>query len=137
MTQENQNISLIQYYFDSFKQGDIEKVLNTFHDNCLIISVRNEERKKTQLHGTYRTKKNAKQFLQNIANHFNPLEFNIEEIVASKQIVFANGKFKHYVKNTGKIFISDWVQRCIIEDGKIKEYRFYEDSAAFVEASKI
>ena len=49
----------------------------------------------------------------------------------------SNGTFSHEVKTTGKLFNSSWVQLCIIENNKIKEYRFYEDSAAFVAASTV
>ncbi|WP_299159306.1 nuclear transport factor 2 family protein [uncultured Tenacibaculum sp.] len=137
MKNTKQSITVVQEYFEAFQQGNMEKVLNIFHEDCLIISVRKEDRRKDQLHGTYKTKENAKQFLQNIVNQFDTIEFIVEEIIADKQVVFANGKFKHQIKTTSKMFISDWVQRCIIEDSKIKEYQFYEDSAAFVEASQL
>lgn len=137
MTATKQNIAVIQDYFTAFQQGNMKKVLNTFHEDCLIVSVRNKDREKEQLHGTYRTKEQAKQFLQNISNLFNTEEFIVEKIIGDGNVVFANGTFVHKLKSTKKMFVSDWVQRCIIEDDKIKEYRFYEDSAAFVEASKI
>jgi uncharacterized protein len=133
----NQSIAVVQNYFNAFQQGNMDHVLNAFHKDCVIVSVRDEERSREQLHGTYRTKEQAKLFLQNIVNHFDPKDFVVEKVIGDGNIVFANGWFTHKVKATGKMFISDWVQRCIIEDDKIIEYRFYEDSAAFVEASKI
>ncbi|RKE98134.1 nuclear transport factor 2 family protein [Ichthyenterobacterium magnum] len=135
MENTKQNITIVQDYFKAFQQGNINQVLDAFHNDCLIVSVRDESRKKNQLHGTYRTKESAKQFLQNIVDHFNTEEFIVDKIIAENNVVFANGKFRHKVKATGKLFISDWVQRSIIENNKIKEYRFYEDSAAFVKAS--
>ena len=131
----NQSISVFQNYFNAFQQGNMDDVLNAFHKDCLIVSVRDKERSREQLHGTYRTKEQAKQFLQKIVNHSDPKDFVVEKVMGDGNIVFANGWCTHKVKATGKMFISDWVQRCIIENNKIKEYRFYEDSAAFVKAS--
>lgn len=90
------------------------------------------------MHGIYRTKDEAKQFLNNITSLFNTKDFTVEHILsAGDNLVITNGTFSHEVKATGKLFNSTGVQRCIIEDEKIKEYRFYEDSAAFVTASKL
>ena len=89
------------------------------------------------MHGIYRTRKEAKQFVKNIHNLFNTKDFSIDRIIpVDDNLVISNGTFSHEVKATGKIFKSTWVQYCTIVDEKIKEYRFYEDSAAFVEALK-
>lgn len=137
MENTQNNIKVVQNYFDAFQNGNTDEVLNSFHENCLIVSVKDQEREKEQLHGTYRSKEEAAQFIANIINLFNPKEFTVERMVANGNVVFANGKFAHIVKATGKLFVSDWVQISIIEDHKIREYRFYEDSAAFVAASTV
>ncbi|MFT4850531.1 MAG: ketosteroid isomerase-like protein [Sediminicola sp.] len=130
------NIEVVQDYFNAFQNGDMEHVLNAFHPDCYIVSVKEEERPKEQLHGIYRTKEEAKQFLNNITSLFNTKEFTVNQIAsAGDNLVMSNGAFSHEVKTTGKLFNSSWVQLCIIENEKIKEYRFYEDSAAFVAAS--
>lgn len=69
---------------------------------------------------------------------FNTKNFTVEHISsAGDNLVIANGTFLHEVKATGKLFNSIWVQLCIIENEKIKNYQFYEDSAAFVTASAL
>ncbi len=137
MTQmKKSNIEVVQAYFNAFQNGDMEHVLNAFHPDCYIVSVKEEERPIEQLHGIYRTKEEAKQFLNNITSLFNTKDFTVNHIAsAGDNLVMANGTFSHEVKTTGKLFNSSWVQLCIIENEKIKEYRFYEDSAAFVAAS--
>lgn len=137
MKKSNQSIKVVEDYFKAFQQGKSNQVLELFHDDCLIVSVKDENRPKKQLHGTYRTKLEAQQFIANIMALFNTQKFDVERIVAQDNIVFANGSFVHEVKATGKMFASDWVQLSVIADGKIKEYRFYEDSAAFVDASMV
>ena len=130
------NKSVVEGYFKAFGQGDMDKVLEIFHPECLIVSVKEGVRAEGQLHGSYHTRSQAKNFLANISNLFETRSFEVESIMEGENnVVYANGTFTHEVKATGKLFYSTWVQRCIIKDGMIKEYRFYEDSAAYEKAA--
>ena len=132
------NKAVVEQYFKAFQKGDLEAVLNTFHPDCYIVSVKEEERPTEQLHGVYRTREEAKQFLKNIVRLFETKDFSVDSILeADGNVVVSKGRFSHLVKSSGKLFNSNWVQWCMIEDGMIKEYRFYEDSAALLEASHI
>ncbi|WP_020528876.1 nuclear transport factor 2 family protein [Flexithrix dorotheae] len=134
---DNNNSEVIKSYFRAFQEGDVASILDSFHPDCYIVSVKEEERPKNQLHGIYRTKDEAKQFLTNISNLFNTKSFYVEQVSSyGENMVVANGTFSHEVKSTGKLFNSAWVQLCKIKDEKIVEYRFYEDSAALITASK-
>ncbi|GAB4252938.1 MAG: hypothetical protein Tsb0034_31400 [Ekhidna sp.] len=130
------NKSVVEGYFDAFSKGDMDRVLEIFHPECHIVSVKEGDRASGQLHGSYHTRSEAQDFLANIANLFETRSFEVESIMHGEDnVVYANGSFAHLVKATGKLFYSTWVQRCIIEDGMIKEYRFYEDSAAYEKAA--
>ncbi len=67
---------------------------------------------------------------------FDTQAFHVDRVIGAGDVAFASGSFVHLVRATGKAFRSDWALRCLIEDGKIREYRFFEDSAAYVEASR-
>ena len=128
--------SVVEAYFDAFSKADMDRVLEIFHPDCLIVSVKEGERAPGQLHGSYQGREEARQFLANIASLFITKSFQIDAIMEGHDhVVYANGDFTHEVKATGKLFYSTWVQRCIIEEGMIKEYRFYEDSAAYERAA--
>ncbi|KAA1245430.1 NAD(P)H-dependent oxidoreductase [Aquimarina sp. RZ0] len=132
------NAEVVQSYFDAFQKGDLDGVLDVFHPDCYIVSVKEEERLKEQLHGIYRTRKEARQFLRNIVSLFETKEFIVDTVLeAGDNLVVAKGTFSHLVRSSGKLFNSNWVQLCVVEDEMIKEYRFYEDSAALIEASNI
>ena len=138
MNNSKNSINVVNSYFNAFGEGDIETIINTFHEDSLIVSVKDIFRlKKAHLHGTYNGSAEARQFIANIGSLFNTKDFTVKRIVAEGNVVFANGSFTHEVKRTGKLFESDWTQMCIIEGNKIKEYRFYEDSAAYVEADTL
>jgi len=126
------NKQVVASYFEAFGRGDMEAVRQHFHPNCKIVSVRDGSRKSGQLHGTYHGTDEAKTFLGNISRLFDTQSFEVLSLMeAEDNVVYAHGSFAHTVKATGKVFNSDWVQRCVISDDKIIEYRFYEDSAAY------
>lgn len=130
------NKSVIENYFKAFSTGDLAAVLRIFHPECLIVSVHEGSRMHGQLHGAYRSRTQAKEFLENIANLFETQRFEVASVMeGDNNVVYANGTFLHKVKATGKPFYSSWVQRSVIKDGMIKEYRFYEDSAAYEKAA--
>ena len=129
---KHSNKTIVAGYFEAFGRGDMEAVRGHFHPNCKIVSVRDASRKEGQLHGSYAGLEEAKTFLGNIANLFDTESFEVKSLMeAEDNVVYAHGSFAHKVKATGKLFYSEWVQRCVIAEGKIKEYRFYEDSAAY------
>ena len=129
---KNEKKKVVESYFKAFGNGDMESVLNHFHPDCFIVSVKDDLRDEGQLHGSYRGKNEASVFLSNIARLFETKSFDVDLVSETEgDVVYANGSFAHEVKATGKMFYSDWVQRCVIQDGLIKEYRFYEDSAAY------
>ena len=77
----------------------------------------------------------VKEFISNLGNSFDTKAFSVDHIVGEGNVAFASGKFTHQVKSTGKPYASDWSLMCVIQDGKILEYHFYEDSASFVLAN--
>lgn len=132
------NKEVVESYFNAFTSGNLDQVLQIFHPACYIVSVKEEDRKDGQLHGIYRTRNEAKQFLNNIVDLFETKSFVVDTIVESEgDLVISKGTFSHLVKSSGKLFDSNWVQLCIVENEMIKEYRFYEDSAALIDASSI
>lgn len=127
---------VVQDFFNAFSNGDFSGVMNSFHDSCTVVAVRDSQRTGTQIYGTYKGKEGAKTFLTNLGNAFDTKAFSVDHIIGDDQISFANGSFTHVVKSTGKPFRSDWALMCVIKDGKILEYRFFEDSEKYSEASK-
>jgi len=129
---EQTNTQVVTRYFEAFETGNTAAVVELFHPDCTIISVRDAKRSGKELHGTYRTRGEAQDFISNINRLFTTKSFKVLDIAdAGNNVVYAHGSFIHIVNATGKYFKSDWVQRCVIEEGTIKEYRFYEDSAAY------
>jgi uncharacterized protein len=135
-TSMSKSASVVQEFFTAFGNGNFEALMNTFHPDCLIISVRKGERQGQQVQGTYQGKEEAKVFMSNLGAAFDTQAFAVDHLIGEGDVAFASGSFTHKLKSTGKLFSSDWALKCIIRDGKIAEYHFYEDSAAFEAANK-
>lgn len=136
METTKQNKEVVQGFFNAFGQGDFNGILNAFHEQCKIVAVRDAERKGDQIYGTYHGKDGVKAFLSNLGNAFDTKAFSVDHLIGEGNLVFANGKFTHVVKASGKTFSSAWTLMCIMKDGKILEYHFYEDSDKFTEANR-
>ncbi len=131
-----QSKEVVQGFFNAFGKGDFNGIINSFHDSCTITAVREANRNGSQIYGTYLGKEGVKTFISNLGNVFDTKAFSIDNIIGEGNVAFANGKFTHIVKSSGKSFSSDWALMCVIKDDKILEYHFYEDSEKFSEANK-
>lgn len=133
---EKQSKEIVQGFFNAFGKGDLNGILHCFHDSCTIIGIRDAKRKEKQIYGTYHGTSGVKDFIANLGNSFDTKAFSVNSLISEGNIVFANGKFTHIVKSTGKTFSSDWALMCVIKEDKIFEYHFYEDSEMFSIANK-
>ncbi len=126
----------VQQFFEAFGKGDFNGILNSFNDQCKIIAVRDKQRVKGELYGTYYGQEGLKEFLKNLSENFNTREFSVNNIIGKDEIVFADGSFTHELRTTGKLYHSNWSLKCKVKEGKVMEYHFYEDSMGFLEASR-
>lgn len=133
---KKQSSQVVRGFFNAFGNGDFNGVINSFHDSCTIVGIRDAERSGSQVYGTYNGKEGAKTFLTNLGNTFDTKAFTVDHIVGDGDVAFASGKFTHVVRATGKTFSSDWALMCVVKDDKIFSYHFYEDSEKFSEANQ-
>jgi ketosteroid isomerase-like protein len=125
---------VLKEFFAAFGRGDGDGVVNTFHPHTTITAVRSGERSGNH-YGSYSGKDGAKTFLATLGKEFDTKQFNVSHIVGEGNVAFASGNFVHKLKSTGKLFSSDWALYIVVQDGKILEYHFFEDSAAFLAAN--
>lgn len=95
---------MVRAFFQAFGQGKRDEVVALFDANASIYSVRSGEPEEGRPYGTYRGQGGAQAFLEALGTLFDTKDF---------------------------VFRSEWALRCVIHQGKITEYRFYEDSEAF------
>jgi uncharacterized protein len=129
------SVDVVKGFFAAFGKGDGEGVVNSFHEKASIVAVRKGERKGNH-YGTYSGREGARAFITVLGKSFDTQAFSVDHVIGEGNVAFASGTFTHKLRSTGKLFTSDWALKCIIQDGKILEYHFYEDSEAFRDAGK-
>ena len=128
---DQQVIKPVERFFTAFGQGDLDSLLETLHED-IIIEV--EGPASLPVYRTYRGKTEARRFIEELGRSFQTQQFDIQTLMGQENTVMAAGAFQHLVVPTGKTFKSAWALRCEIKDDKIAHYRFYENTAAAVEA---
>ncbi|RYZ24136.1 MAG: nuclear transport factor 2 family protein [Chitinophagaceae bacterium] len=136
METNQQSKDVVGGFFSAFGKGDINGVIESFHDSCTITAVRPSGRSESDVYGSYQGKDGVRSFLSNLGKAFDTKAFSVSHIIGEGAIAFANGSFTHILRSTGKPYTSDWALMCVVKDNKILEYHFYEDSGKFAEAQK-
>ena len=121
----------VEQFFTAFGQGDLDSLLATLHED-IVIDV--EGPNTVPHYRMYQGKDGARQFIETLGTNFQTQQFDVQTLIGQDDTVMASGGFEHIVVSTGKTFKSPWALRCEIKDDKIAHYRFYEDTAAAVEA---
>jgi ketosteroid isomerase-like protein len=128
--------AVVQGFFAAFRKGDFEGLVGSFHPDAEIVAVRPGTPGAEEHYGTYRGREGAGVFVATLGKLFDTKAFAVDHVVSQGELAFASGTFTHHLRTTGKPFTSHWALRCLVKDGTILRYHFYEDSAAFAEASR-
>ncbi|WP_123042847.1 nuclear transport factor 2 family protein [Cohnella candidum] len=123
---------VLQGYFENL--ADMDKALGYVHRDAKFIAAFEMETDRHHFYGTYHGTEGVRTLLSKFRKDLDPQQFEIHKILADETTAFAWGKFKHRIRPTGKMFESHWAVVCEVEDGKIKYFRGFEDTAA-LEAS--
>jgi uncharacterized protein len=125
----------LEQFFSAFGQGNLEKLVSLFASDAHIMAVRDVPNAPEQLHGRYSGQEGVRDFLSRVGATLDTQAFRVDAMGGDGELAFARGSFTHLVKRTQKPFSSEWALLCTVQNGQIKEYRFYEDSAAFSAAN--
>lgn len=136
MTTTNNSADVVREFFAAFGSGDLDKLVDTFAVDAEIVAVRRSSPNGAP-YGRYAGRDGVRAFVAALGKTFDTKAFTVDHVASDGELAFANGSFIHEVRATGKPFRSDWALLCVVRDGRIREYRFFEDSAAFVAASSL
>lgn len=123
-------MSLIEDFFKTLKTGDLEALLALIHPKAEIIGVRETADDRMPIYGTFRGPDGMRAFVDILRSSFETELFEVDTIMEDDIRGFACGRFRHKVRMTGRLFVSNWALYAEFQDGKISLYRFHEDTAA-------
>lgn len=121
----------VRAFFAAFTSGDSVGLFATLHEDVIITA---EGPGSVPWYGHYTGHTGATAFLQALGGNVETQQFTIATLIGEGDTVMAAGQLAHRIRTTGRLFASDWALRCIIADGKIAQYTFFENTAAAAEA---
>ena len=129
---EQENLEVIHQAYEAFGQGDVAGVLALLAEDVRwstpgppdVVPYAGSRTGREQVSGYFEAFGGAVE-----VTDFEPRKFFCEE-----DMVVVLGHYAFRVTSTGKAVDTDWVHAFTLKDGKITEFRGYEDSAAVVAA---
>lgn len=129
---EQEHIRTVREAYSSFKNGDIEGLLEALTDDVEWITPGPPDI--MPVAGKRRGRKQVAQFFTALEELEDVQSFEVEEVIAQGDKVVAMIKYRGRVKATGKPVESDLVHVFSFDQGKVKRFREYFDTAAVLDA---
>mgnify|MGYP001560960047 FL=1 len=119
--------TLVHRLFAAFGTSS-DAVLALFAPDGEIVAVRPDAEDSHPLYGTHRGPEAIRGVLAAFATTFEPELFEIDDVVETADRAWASGRFRYRVRATGRPFAGEWALKLELRDGRIRRYRFFEDS---------
>ena len=124
--------TIVARLYEAFGRGDLETVFSTIGDD-IVWHLPGPEMV-IPYAGIRHGRDEAVAYLQIIVQSLEFLEFKVDRLIADGEHVVTLGRSRVRARPTGKEAAYHWATYCRVSDGKVQEYRVYEDTAAIVEA---
>jgi len=126
-----ENTQIIQNIYAAFGQGNIPAILNALASDVEWIHT---AAPLVPFSGTYRGTQGVGEFFKKLVEHQDTLVFEPREFVAQGETVAVFGSIKGRSKATGKSYETDWAMKWSLQNGKVKKFHHFFDSAIVEEA---
>jgi ketosteroid isomerase-like protein len=128
---EQDNVRIVQGIYQAFGRGDVPAIVSTLADR---FEWHHRGAPAVPWGRSRSTKEDVTSFFRELAEAVEVLGFEVHDYVAQGDKVVALGVFKGRSKETGKEFEEPWAMAWTFKDGKVVDYRAYEDTAAVASA---
>lgn len=117
----------VQQFFFCVANRDISGVLETVTDNAVFEAQGPET---VPIYGRFEGKQGVEKFVNTLFELFDTEAFEIYQWAFADDFVFAYGYLRHRVRQTGKVFKSEWSLVCRLKGDRISAYKMFEDTDA-------
>jgi ketosteroid isomerase-like protein len=124
------SLTTVQSFLNHVFSGTLEDALTLVAPDAQFISARPVPNPRVPVHGTFVGPEGAREFFKLFAEALEPGEFNIAATFSENEHVCMYGNLRHRSRKTGRDFPSNWALICKVQQGRISQYHFYEDTAA-------
>ncbi len=128
---ERTKVGVVQQAYEAFGRGDIPAVLDLLTDD---VEWTLQGPSVIPFAGTFRGREGIVEFYSLVGETLEFEQFEPREFVAQGDVVVVVGYERSVVKQTGRRFEQEWAHVYTLRDDKIATGRFFENTAAEVEA---
>jgi ketosteroid isomerase-like protein len=128
---EQDNVRIVQQIYQAFGRGDVAAIVDTLADR---FEWHHRGAPAVPYGRSRSTKDEVRSFFTELNQAVEVLAFEPQHYVAQGDKVIALGTFKGRARNTGKEFEDPWAMAWTFKDGKVVDYRAYEDTEAVASA---
>jgi hypothetical protein len=129
---DSRSTATVKRFYDLFKKRDIQAGLAMFADNAVMYGP--APAGVLPWGGEHRGKEGVAQFFKSLGQSLEPQQFDLYEYITQGDKVVVLGYQKGLAKPTGKPYEIEFVHVWTVQDGKLAEFRVYNDTAALVDA---
>jgi len=127
--QKKQAHQIVLKYYNSLAKGDIKKALDFIDEDIEYIAVKPSSETFPELYGTYKGKKELKNFFKHLNDFYITKDFKINSYASNKDEAFIKGYLEYQIKRNKQNYKTHWMAYAKIKNGKIIKYRFFKDTA--------
>lgn len=127
---EQENTRRVQEAFAAFGRGDIPALLNALTDD---VEWRVAGPREVPYAGLWRGRQQVEEFFKSLGT-VDIEQFEPQEFITQEDTVVVLGRERFRVKATGKAVENPWALVFRLRQGKIAQFRTYEDTAAVAAA---
>jgi ketosteroid isomerase-like protein len=124
---EQENVSVVERAYESFKRGDIASLLDLLTDD---VDWRLPEMENIPFAGRRSGRERVAGFFADLAESQESVKFEPREFVAQGDKVVALGSYVWRVKKNGREYGGDWAHVFTVREGKVAGFQEYMDTAA-------
>ena len=135
MTQEQENLKVVQAMFAAFDEGNIQAGLNIYSENVDFQSpVTRTNPPEITWAKPRHSRGEVAEYFKELFEKVQPERLETIWFTAQDDRVVVEGKNRGTVKSTGRSYEHDWVMVFNVRDGEIVRFRHYYDTADILTA---
>lgn len=125
------NVAKVQELYAAFAQGNIKLILDSCTPDVHWVV---QGPSGLPFFGTRKGPGQVAQFFQDIAQHLEIQEFSPKEFISQGDYVVAIGSSRGKARASGKAIQEAWIHVFTCQNGKVKTFREFGDTAATADA---
>jgi ketosteroid isomerase-like protein len=123
--------TIVEDFFSALGSGDDEAAVQLVTPDATFEA---QGPPNVPIYGRFEGHDGVRDFIATVRELFDTERFEVRESIQSDGLAFAYGYLQHRVRKTGQVFRSEWALYCEVDDGHIRTYKMFEDTAALAAA---